>query len=257
MRDRLFRGWRYEFDFSYTSLSFNFQFFPMNVLKHPCTPALLALFVFLTACESSDSIKNESAVELDSSTELMEKMHTQIDLGLAQKSIWQKHWAAFAGNIQAENFEFVVSDSIDTMEMPEKNPILADDPLFPYQIPHPEGNGTIDIYSYKVEAQDGLEKPYLNPDSEVIWYRADGMKERLLFMGPSGMFEDGMWLNASEFLVLGYLHEVQGFRPMAWIIDVENHRFSQFKLKRVAAEYQQESYLDMKLKSVDLISDGF
>jgi hypothetical protein len=229
----------------------------MNVLRLPSIPAWLALFVLSTACESSDSSKNETVVELDSNSELMGKMRTQIDLGLAQKSTWQKHWAASAGNINAENFEFVVSDSIDTMEMPEKNPILENDPLFPYQIPHPEGNGTIDIYSYKVEAQEGLEQPYLNPDSEVIWYRADGMKERLLFMGPSGMFEDGMWLNASEFLVLGYLHEEQGFRPMAWIIDVENHRFSQFKMKRVVAEYQQESYLDLKLKSVDLISDGF
>ncbi len=238
-------------------LASTFNFSPMNVLRFPSALALLASFVFLTACESSDSAKNETAVELDSNTELIEKMHSQIDLGLAQKSSWQKHWAASAGNIHSENFEFVVTDSIDTMEMPEKNPILENDPLFPYQMPHPEGDGTIDIYSYKVEAREGLEKPYLNPDSEVIWYRADGMKERLLFMGPSGMFEDGMWLNASEFLVLGYLHEEQGFRPMAWIIDVVNHRFSQFKLNRVAAEYQQESYLDMKLKSVDLISDGF
>jgi hypothetical protein len=107
-----------------------------------------------------------------------------------------------------------------------------------------------------VEAQESLEQPFLNPDSEVIWYRADGMKERLLFMGPSGMFEDGMWLNAHEFLVLGYLQDLEGFRPMAWIIDVDAHRFSQFKMKRVAKEYQQESYLDMKLKSVDLTADG-
>ena len=228
----------------------------MNVLRYFPIPAFITTFVFLTACESSDSVKNESVVESASEFELVEKMRTQIDLGLAQKSTWQKHWADVIGNFDAENFEFVNTDSIDTMEMPERNPILAEDPLFPYQIPHPEGNGTIDIYSYKVEAQESLEQPFLNPDSGVIWYRADGMKERLLFMGPSGMFEDGLWLNASEFLVFGYLHEEAGFRPMAWIIDVSNHRFSQFKLKDVATEYQQESYLDMKLKSVDLASDG-
>jgi|GEM_PF-523719 len=245
------------FDFSCTSLSFKFQFLPMNVLKLPYLTVWLAVFAFLTACGSSDSAKDETAVESETNMELVEAMYAQINLGLAQKPSWQKHWAAATGNFDAENFEYVTTDSIETMEMPEKNPIMSGDPLFPYQIQHPEGNGTVDIYSYKVEAQEGLDQPYLNPDSEVIWYRADGMKERLLFMGPSGMFEDGMWLNAHEFLVLGFLQDEEGFRPMVWIIDVDAHRLSQFKMKRVAEEYQQESYLDMKLKSVDLASNGF
>ncbi len=183
-------------------------------------------------------------------------MRNQIDLGLAQKSAWQTHWAGKIGNFDATDFGFVSADSIDSMEMPERNPILQGDPLFPYQIAHPEGNGTMDIYSYKVEAQEGLDRPFLNPDSEVIWYRPDGMKERLLFMGPSGMFEDGMWLNATEFLVLGFLQEEEGFRPMAWIIDLQDHRLHQFKMNRVVKEYPLESYLNMKLKSVDLASNG-
>jgi hypothetical protein len=237
--------------FSYTSLSFKFQFFPMNGLKFRNLAVWLVWLVFLTACGSSDSTNNETAVESDSSSESLEAMQAQINLGLAQKSSWQKHWAAITGNFDSDNFEFVATDSIETMEMPERNPISSGDPLFPYQIQHPEGNGTVDIYSYKVEAQEGLDRPYLNPDSEVIWYRADGMKERLLFIGPSGMFEDGMWLNAHEFLVLGFLQDEEGFRPMVWIVDVAAHRLSQFKMKRVAKDYQQESYLDMKLKSVD------
>lgn len=229
----------------------------MRVLRIPYCPVWLALFIFLTACESSDSSKNETVLEVNPDSGMIDVMRNQINLGLAQKTSWQKHWVEKVGNFDAENFEFVFTDSIDPMEMPEKNPILPDDPLFPYQLPHPEGNGTMDIYSYKVEAQEGLDQPFLNPDSEVIWYRADGMKERLLFMGPSGMFEEGMWLNATEFLVLGFFQEEDGFRPMVWIIDLETHRFTQFKMNQAAKEYQQESYLDLKLKSVDLTSDGF
>ena len=82
------------------------------------------------------------------------------------------------------------------------------------------------------------------------------MKERLLFMGPSGMFEDGMWLSASRFLVFGFFQEEEGFRPMVWFIDLENQRFTQFKMNQLAKEYQQESYLDFLLKSVVLASDG-
>lgn len=216
----------------------------------------LIFLVLLVACESSDSSKNEVVNDVKPDSELLEVMRNQINLGLAQKSTWQKHWAEKLGNFDAGNFELVFTDSIDPMEMPEKNPILAEDPLFPYQFPHPEGNGTMDIYSYKVEAQESLDQPFLNPDSEVIWYRADGMKERLLFMGPSGMFEEGMWLNATEFLVLGFFQEEDGFRPMAWIIDLRTHRFTQFRMNQVVKEYQQESYLDLRLKSVDLNSNG-
>lgn len=213
----------------------------------------LGLSIFLSSCESSDSTTNEILTEQSLEETKLELMQNQINQGLAQKSTWHSHWTALIGKFDATDFEFVLTDSIDPMEMPEKNPILPEDPLFPYQLPHPEGNGTIDIYSYKVEAQESLDQPFLNPDSEVIWYREDGMKERLLFMGPSGMFEEGMWLNATEFLVLGYFQEEEGFRPMIWIIDIANRRLSQFKMKQLLKEYQQESYLDMKLKSVDLI----
>ncbi|MFN3997263.1 bifunctional isocitrate dehydrogenase kinase/phosphatase [Algoriphagus sp.] len=213
---------------------------------------VLVGFIIMTACESSDSTKSEISNELKPNVEKLEVMQNQINLGLAQKSSWQKHWAVHLGGFDAADFELVMTDSIDPMEMPERNPILPGDPLFPYQLPHPEGNGTIDIYSYKVEAQESLDRPYLNPDSEVIWYRSDGMKERLLFMGPSGSFEEGIWLNSAEFLVFGFFQEEEGFRPIIWLIDLENHTFSQFKMNKVVKEYQQESYLNFKLKTVDL-----
>ncbi len=210
------------------------------------------LIVFLAGCGSSDSSNTKTQTALSPDAERLELMRNQINLGLAQRSAWQGHWAKTVGNFDALAFEVVYADSIDPIEMPEKNPIIAGDPLFTYQMPHPEGNGTMDIYSYKVEAQDGLDKPYLNPDSEVIWYRQDGMKERLLFMGPSGMIEDGLWLNAGEFMVLGFFQEEEGYRPMIWIIDVVNHRFTQFKMTKVTQNYLPESYLDAKLVFVDL-----
>ncbi|SEF88486.1 hypothetical protein [Algoriphagus boritolerans] len=225
----------------------------MNVSKKVKFQVWAGMLFFLLACESSESTKTEISKELTPDEGKLEVMRNQINLGIAQNSGWQKHWATHLGIFDAANFELVLNDSIDPMEMPEKNPILPQDPLFPYQFPHPEDNGTIDIYSYKVEAQESLDRPYLNPDSEVIWYRSDGMKERLLFMGPSGVFEEGMWLNAAEFMVLGFFQEEEGFRPMIWIINIENHIFSQFKLDQVVIDYKQESYLDAKLKTVDLI----
>ncbi len=203
------------------------------------------------SCESSES-KKENEEVVSTSEEEMTKYIDQLDLALAQNSSWFSHWSVKVGAFEGSDFTLVLTDSIDPMEMPEKNPILIDDPLFPYQLLHPSGNGTMDLYSYKVEVSENIDKPFLNPDSEVIWYRKDGMKERLLFMGPSGMFEEGVWLNEKEFLVLGYFQDDFGFRPMAWLIDVENHFLRQFRLEKTTPEYDSESYINQKIKLVDL-----
>lgn len=218
---------------------------------------LLSIFLMssgmmlLFSCESSET-KNENEATVSTSDEEMSKYIAQLDLALAQNTPWFSHWSAKTGTFEGSDFSLILTDSIDPMEMPEKNPILENDPLYPYQLRHPAGNGTMDIYSYKVEASENIDQPFLNPDSEVIWYREDGMKERLLFMGPSGMFEEGMWLNDNEFLVMGYFQEEAGFRPMVWLIDVKNHILRQFRLEKTFADYVPESYINQKIKLVDL-----
>ena len=211
---------------------------------------LILVFQFGCTSDSPDEEANTNKIQLEA--DQLSKMKNQLDITLAKKESWFTHWKNSLGPFDSSDFELVMTDSIDPMEMPERNPILVDDPLFPYQYSHPGGNGTMDIYSYKIEVQESLETPFLNPDSEVIWYRADGMKERLLFMGPSGMFEEGEWLNEDEFIVLGYFQEETGFRPMAWIINVATHRISQFNLSKLSNSYEPDSYIDQKIKQVSL-----
>lgn len=205
----------------------------------------------LISCNSSETKKENEAI-VTTTGEEMSKYIAQLDLALAQNSSWSSHWSAKIGTFEGSDFSLILTDSIDPMEMPERNPILENDPLYPYQLRHPTGNGTMDIYSYKVEASENIDQPFLNPDSEVIWYREDGMKERLLFMGPSGMFEDGMWMNENEFLVVGYFQDDTGFRPMVWLIDVETHILRQFRLEKSSPEYAPESYINQRIKLVDL-----
>ncbi|MEP0711661.1 hypothetical protein [Algoriphagus sp.] len=208
-------------------------------------------FLFF-ACDPKGKSEEEVSETVSIDEEELNRSKAQIGEGLSQIKNWHSHWSNELGELGPEQFELMMTDSINPMEMPERNPILKDDPLFPYQFPHPAGNGTIDIYSYKVEAQDALDEPFLNPDSEVVWYREDGMKERLLFMGPSGMFEDGMWLNEQEFLVFGFFQEEVGYRPMAWLINVEDHELKQFRFSKVSQNYEPQSYINAKIKQVDL-----
>lgn len=214
--------------------------------------ALFGALIILSSCDSGDISSEEKVNKLDVNEAEIEILKQKITLGLDQKVSWKKHWESSVGAFSGDDFNWVLTDSIDPMEMPESNPILDGDPLKQFQFNQPEGNGTIDIYSYKVEAQESLDKPFLNPDSEVVWYRKDGMKERLLFMGPSGMFEDAMWMSPSEFLVLGYFQEEEGFRPMIWLIDLEDHTMSQFSLQKVSPSYETVSYLNKRLTSVQL-----
>ncbi len=214
--------------------------------------AVIVASCLFFSCESKEKGAEERVGDISIDDEELIRNKAQLDLGLAQNKNWHTHWSNDLGIFDASQFELVMTDSIDPMEMPERNPILKGDPLFPYQFPHPTGNGTIDIYSYKIEAQDAIDQPFLNPDSEVVWYKEDGMKERLLFMGPSGMFEEGMWLNEQEFLVFGFFQEEAGYRPMAWLINVNEHKLKQFRLAKASLSYEPQSYLNSKIKQVDL-----
>lgn len=215
----------------------------------------LTLVFLLASCGSRESELEESTGTAASKA-AVEGLFQKVNKGLTEKPNWKTHWESVLGKFEVSDFEWVFTDSIDPMEMPEKNPVLKNNPLFPFQIAHPDGNGTIDIYSYKVETQPDLDQSYFNPDSEVIWYRADGMRERLLFIGPSGMFEEGFWISPRDFLVMGYFQEDEGYRPMLWLIQTDTHQLSQFRLKKWAKTYDSDSYLSRKLTSLELASNG-
>jgi hypothetical protein len=213
---------------------------------------LVIVFLVQVGCTSNSPEEEKISDGMLLADEEISMLKNQLHLALAKKQSWHSHWENILGPFDSSSFELAMTDSIDPMEMPERNPILTGDPLFPYQFAHPSGDGTMDIYSYKIEAHETIDQPFLNPDSEVIWYRADGMKERLLFMGPSGMFEEGEWLNENEFIVFGYFQEETGFRPMAWIINVQTHKIAHFNLRDLVKTYEPDSYLDQKIKQVSL-----
>ncbi|PZX50910.1 hypothetical protein [Algoriphagus chordae] len=209
-------------------------------------------FLSFFACENKEKQVNERIENVSVDEEEINRNRAQIDLAFAQNKKWHSHWSTELGRFDASQFDFMMTDTIDPMEMPEKNPILKGDPLYPYQFPHPTGNGTMDIYSYKVEAQDAIDRPFLNPDAEVVWYRQDGMKERLLMMGPSGLFEDGLWLNENEFMVFGFFQDLTGYRPMVWLINVDTHILKQFQMDKASESYEPQSYINTKIKQIDL-----
>ncbi|MFC3881658.1 hypothetical protein ACFOSV_15795 [Algoriphagus namhaensis] len=214
------------------------------------------LFVFLVlglalfSC-SGDQESNESAASLSDGEINNSVLKAQIQNGLAAYPAWLAQWRPSIA-VSPEGFELMRTDSIQDLTMPERNPILEDDPLYPYQFAHPEGNGRIDLYSSKVEARKNSKEAFFNPDSKVVWYREDGMKETLLFMGPSGMLEEGRWISSGEFLVLGSLQEENGYRPMVWLINLDEDRLYQYAYNQLSTDYDPTNYLAEKLRGLDL-----
>lgn len=92
-----------------------------------------------------------------------------------------------------------------------------------------------------------MDQQYYNPDSEVIWYREEGMCVYLLFMEPSSLFEDGIWINENEFLVFGFFEFESGFKPMVWILKIKKQFMKQFQFQKSSTDYDSYSYINKKI----------
>lgn len=215
--------------------------------RHFFAPLLLTIFFFSCGNSSQEDETSKPLEELADG----KKLAAQMQQILAAHPDWSSGWGAGL-NLGAEGFDLVRLDSIQDLTMPERNPILPDDPLYPYQFSHPEGNGRMDLYSSKVEARKDEDTAFLNPDSKAVWYREDGMKETLVFMGPSGLLEDGQWVSAQEFMIMGYFQEENGFRPMIWWVDLEKDLLYQYAYEKAAKEYDGTAYLKKKLAQVQI-----
>lgn len=177
----------------------------------------LPFFVLLLGC-SSEKTKEESIAE--GAKDQDEEVKVWLESSLQQMSSWTGYWKDLDPAFRPQDFSFERSEPFDELEWPEENYIVEDSPFYPYLITHPEGEGYVDIYSYKVfvPAQGS---PGFQPDSEVIYFKENGLRERLLFIGPSGGFDEALWINSDLLIVAGYFEEEAGFTPKIWIIDTE------------------------------------
>lgn len=221
----------------------------MKIQKSIFLCPLLAILLtgFLLSC-SSDKETKENAEEKEMSLE--EEEYQLLEIGVQQLQPWASHWRRVENGFSTSEFVLDKKLSFDQLEWPEENYIDEDSPFYPYLLPNPEGEGVVDIYSYKIvfPEQGG---PFLNPDSEVIYFRNDGMRERLLFMGPSGGFEDAVWVTPNYLLVSGFFEEEEGVTPKLWLIDVENSILLSFKHPLRTTKYVKDGFLKEKLKQVD------
>src|SRR5690606_582078 len=137
----------------------------------------------------------------------------------------------------------------EVVEWPEENLLSEENPLKEYQLTNPGSNGVVDFYNYKIVV-DGDKQVNFNPDSEVVYYKSNGMRERLLFIGPSGVFEDASWINDNHLLVSGHLQKENGFVPIIWLVYPDSNKYAVYESRFSTRDYSPESYLKEKLENL-------
>lgn len=207
----------------------------------------VCLLVFASC--TTDNKKDEE--EFTDSPQSNEEWKQLFETGMQLLKPWERHWSSQFEEFKSSQFVLDKTEVFEELEWPEENFIIQGNPFFPYLLPHPEGEGIIDIYSYKVTIPaDG--KPGFNPDSEVIYFKSNGMRQRLLFMGPSGGFEEAAWISSDILMVAGWFEDESGVTPMIWMIEPKNNSYKTFIHPFHTNQYSKEAYLKGKFSSIDL-----
>jgi hypothetical protein len=209
---------------------------------------LIGYLILLGSCTSQNEKKEETAENNTISKE--EEYGQLLASGLQQLGGWTQHWKAEEPAFDLAAFEMSREIPYEVLEWPEENFIQQDHPLYKYLVPNPEGLGVVDIYSYKVVRPEEAEVSF-NPDSEVIYFKSNGMRERLMFMGPSGGFEEAVWVSPEHLLVAGFFEEEGGITPKIWLIIPEESKYLTFKNPLHTTDYSKTGYLTKKLQNIE------
>ncbi|MCR9014792.1 bifunctional isocitrate dehydrogenase kinase/phosphatase [Aquiflexum gelatinilyticum] len=208
----------------------------------------LGFLVFFASC-SFQKEKTEKTEEVSSVSE-EEEINQLLASGLQQLDNWTGYWKSQVPTFDVSGFQIGREITYEPLEWPEDNFIKQDHPLYRYLVPNPEGHGVVDIYSYKVVRPEEAQVSF-NPDSEVIYFKSNGMRERLMFMGPSGGFEDAIWVSPDHLMVAGFFEEEGGITPKIWIIMPNDHKYLTFKHPLYTSNYPKNGYLTKKLQNID------
>lgn len=214
----------------------------MKITQVYCFAFFLFILTSFFSCSSDKPEENEVQNEIsDEPTE-----EDLLQIGIQKLEKWVGFWKANGTDFSLENFGPRQEHHYEVVEVPGKNILSEDNPLRKYQIPNPGANGVVDIYDYKLLVDPNLQVD-LNPDAEVVYYKDNGMRERLLFIGPSGLFEDAVWISETHLLVSGHIQKEDGFVPVIWMIIPEKNTYVVYENKHSTPNYTSDSYLKEKL----------
>ena len=202
--------------------------------------------LIILSCSSEKKMKEETTTpEPAEPTEIQ-----LLETGINKLKNWAEFWESKGADLNVKNFHPKQEHEYEVIEWPEENVLSEENPLKTYQIPNPGSKGILDIYSYKLVVDDKNQVDF-NPDSEVVYYKNNGMRERLLFIGPSGIFEDAVWISDEQLMVSGHLQKEDGYVPIVWLVYPHLHQYTIFESIFSTKDYSPDEYLREKLENLN------
>ncbi|WP_276479584.1 hypothetical protein [Paraflavitalea pollutisoli] len=177
--------------------------------------------------DSTDSLVVES-VDTVLSADAIQTFSTSGIADYARKKSPSFDWARFRMVSTYEEDSLLASAFT-----PEKDFYKNYGPFLKYS---PDSSHFIDLDSYNIDitrdAQGRLTGAEIGPDTEIGLVDLTGKtRSRLLFMGPGGNVEDGLWLDNSTVVLMGTQENQQGERvPTIWRYHIPTKTFFVYEL---------------------------
>ncbi len=151
-------------------------------------------------------------------------------------------------NINLDNFVFSKEDSLPNLDFKVDTFDIKNDIYKPFYKYSTDSSKILDFVSYNLilELDDRDRLIYFGGgvDCEVsIKNLEDNIHQRILFLGPQYIVEDGYWLSDNELLIVGqYLNaDNENIKPMIWFVSINNNIIKTFEynqgIKNMKSDY--------------------
>ena len=217
--------------------------------KHLFYP-IIAVAVTLASCTGNDKKTEDTATTADSVV-----TDNIIDTAFAAETIDTFNTTGFSTYAKQRSKQFDWSrfrmtsawtdDSLLTQSWhPDKKYYEAYGRFLKYA---PDSSSFIDLDSYNIDIQKDKTGQWIGheigPDTEVSLINPKtGQKTRLMFLGPGGSIEDGLWLDKDNLVLMGVQQHDSGKTAAVWRFNVPTKTFYLYELHDAAAAQQVMGY---------------
>ncbi|MDF2190946.1 hypothetical protein [Paraflavitalea sp. CAU 1676] len=201
--------------------------------------ACMTVFLMLAACQDNADKKapQQDAKQEDSVVESLDTLLSAETIQSFSTSGISEYVRKRSASFDWNKFRMVSSYQEDSMLV---TPFEDNNNFFrnygPFLKYSPDSSMFIDLDSYNIDitrdAQGRFSGSEMGPDTEVSLIDVeDKTRTRLVFLGPGGMVEDGLWLDNQTLVLMGRQENEHGKQvPTLWRFHVPTHTYFIYEL---------------------------
>lgn len=183
----------------------------------------LAILLLMMACNNAAETKPEIEDTAQLEEEVIEAAPEIENVKFSFQQLFS-FLEARDSSFNSDQFQPVIVDSIKLMPAQPIDEVSLK-PYYPYLVYNSDSSKAIDLYSYNtilVEKNGKVVSEAAGPDTEIALIDfKNKTRQRLLFVGPSSVINDGKWLNDHVISIAGgEMVDNEKFKPEVWLFDI-------------------------------------